>query len=179
MNVIWSEHQMKKNSLYLFLFLCLFLNKNFAANLTLESPDFKLNTMIPTKYTCNGDNISPPLTWQDVPTNTQSLALIVEDPDAPEGVWTHWVLFNIPPALNHLEAGSSIPTGAARGKNSWGDLEYKGPCPPVGAHRYIFKLYALDKTLDLGDGTTNDLVMQAMTSHVLGSSELTGLYQKE
>ena len=111
---------MKKYSLILFLIVWIFNYKIFAADFTLESPAFKLNTMIPAQYTCNGTGESPPLTWYHIPPKTQSLALIVEDPDAPNGVWTHWVLFNISPKLTKLDDGSPTPGGAANGKNSWG-----------------------------------------------------------
>lgn len=169
---------MKKYSFLLFLVLGLFNYKNFAAKFVLESPAFKLNTMIPTEYTCSGADTSPPLTWRDVPPNTQSFALVVEDPDAPTGVWTHWVLFNIHPSVMKLDPGTSVPEGAGTTKNSWGSLGYRGPCPPMGAHSYVFKLYALDKVLSMGTGATKDDVLNAMTGHVIGSSELIGLYQK-
>jgi Raf kinase inhibitor-like YbhB/YbcL family protein len=169
---------MKKYSLFLFLIISIVHYKIFAANFTLESPAFKLNTMIPVQYTCSGDNLSPPLSWRDVPPKTQSLALIVEDPDAASGVWTHWILFNLPPNLTNIETGDPVPSGAAIGKNSWGSLNYRGPCPPLGVHRYVFTLYALDKILALGNGSTNEIVKQAITGHVIGSSVLVGLYQK-
>ena len=170
---------MKKNSLFLFLLLSMFSYKSFAAaHFTLESPAFKLNTMIPNQYTCSGTDISPPLTWHDVPPNTQSLALVVEDPDAPNGVFTHWFLYNIQPSVMKLDAGSPVPEGAANIKNSWGSLKYRGPCPPMGTHRYVFKLYALDNVLSLNVIATTDEALKAMTGHVLGSSELVGLYQK-
>ncbi len=169
----------KKYALALFLLLWIFNYKNFAAStFILESPAFKLNTMIPAQYTCEGTDLSPPLNWRGAPPNTKSFALVVEDPDAPQGVWTHWIVFNIPPTITELGAGSPLPEGAANGKNSWGGLGYRGPCPPLGAHRYAFKLYALDKMLELGSGTTREIVLQAMTGHVLASSELIGLYQK-
>lgn len=169
---------MKKYSLILFLLLYLFNYKIFAENFALESSAFKLNTMIPTENTCHGTDVSPPLNWHDAPAKTQSFALIVEDPDSPNGVWTHWALFNIPPKITQLDAGAPVPVGAANAKNSWGGQGYRGPCPTVGVHRYVFKLYALDNVLTLGDGTTTDLLLRAMTGHVIGSSELIGLYQK-
>lgn len=169
---------MKKYSLILFLLLYVFNYKIFAESFSLESSAFKLNTMIPIQYTCFGTNESPPLNWHDIPEKTQSLALVVEDPDSPNGVWTHWVLFNISPKVTQLDAATPVPEGASNAKNSWGGLGYRGPCPDLGVHRYIFKLYALDKVLNLGQGTTSDLVLNAMTGHVLGSSELVGLYQK-
>jgi Raf kinase inhibitor-like YbhB/YbcL family protein len=162
----------------LFVLLCMFNCKNFATNLTLESPAFKLNTMIPVEYTCEGTNKSPPLVWQNIPPKTKSLTLILEDPDAPNGTWTHWILFNIPPTVHQLDAGSSAPKGAVNGINSWGKLGYGGPCPPIGAHSYLFKLYALDTFLTLDESTTANKVLDAMTGHVLGSAVLLGLYQK-
>ncbi|MCL9683671.1 YbhB/YbcL family Raf kinase inhibitor-like protein [Legionella maioricensis] len=169
---------MKKSTLLLLVLLGMYDYKIFAANFTLESPAFKLNTMIPARYTCNGDDQSPPLTWQNAPANTQSFTLVVEDPDAPSGVWTHWVLFNIPPTVTQLVAGSSVPEGSSHGQNSWGSPNYRGPCPPFGAHRYVFKLYALDTLLSLDNGATKDEILRAMTGHVIGSAELVGLYQK-
>lgn len=169
---------MKKFSLFLFFVLGLFNSAIFAATFTLESPAFQLNTLIPVQYTCDGSDTSPPLSWRNVPANTKSLALVVEDPDAPSGTWTHWILFNIPPTVTKLDAGSPVPSGAATGKNSWGTLGYRGPCPSFGAHSYVFKLYALDNILELGDGTTNSIISDAMTSHVLDSATLVGLYQK-
>lgn len=170
---------MKKNLLCLFLVLFMVEYPIFAANFTLESPAFKLNSMIPAEYSCNGKNISPPLNWQDPPSKTKSLTLIVDDPDAPAGVWTHWVVFNISPNLKHLEAGDSPPQGSAAGKNSWNKTNYQGPCPSIGVHRYLFRLYALDKILDLGEGASTNTIMDAMTGHVVGMSELVGLYQNE
>ncbi len=169
---------MKKYSLLLFLALSLF-QYAFANTFTITSPAFKMNALIPDEYTCNGVDRSPPLTWHQIPSNTQSLALVVDDPDASNGPWTHWIVFNIPPTLKKLGAGSPVPPGAANAKNSWGGLGYRGPCPPFGiAHSYHFKLYALDTVLNLGDGTTQDLVLNAMTGHVIGTAELVGLYQR-
>lgn len=145
---------------------------------TLESSEIKLNSMIPVQFTCEGADTSPPLSWHDAPPKTQSFALVVEDPDANSGVWTHWILFNLPATLNKLKIGTATPAGASVGKNSWETLNYRGPCPPIGAHSYIFTLYALDKVLDFGDGASKDSILQAMTGHVLGSSKLVGLYQK-
>lgn len=170
---------MKKFSLILFLLLYVFNYKIFAAeNFTLESSAFKLNTMIPAAYTCSGADQSPPLEWHNPPAKTQSFALVMQDPDAPNGTWTHWILFNIPANINELGAGSPVPESAANGKNSWGGLGYRGPCPPVGAHRYVFKLYAMDTVLSVGEDATADAILQAMTGHVLGTAELVGLFQK-
>lgn len=169
---------MKKNIVLLFTLFSLLHTGAFAAKFALESSAFQLNSLIPTQYTCSGTDTSPPLNWSNIPANTKSLALIVTDPDAPSGTWTHWILFNISPTITKLDAGSPVPPGAATGVNSWGTQGYRGPCPTLGAHGYVFTLYALDKVLDLGDGTTNSIVSDAMTSHVLGSAELVGLYQK-
>lgn len=169
---------MKTYALPLSLLLCMINSKNFAANFTLESTAFKPNSMIPVEYTCNGADQSPPLSWHDAPPNTKSFALVVEDPDAPNGVWTHWILFNIPPTVTKLDADSPIPEGASSSKNSWNTINYRGPCPPIGIHRYFFKLYAMDKILNLEDNPNRDSVLQAMTGHVIGTSELVGLYQK-
>lgn len=169
---------MKTYTLPLSLLFCIISYKNFATNFTLESTAFKPNSIIPVEYTCNGADQSPPLTWHDAPTNTQSFALVVEDPDAPNGIWTHWILFNIPTTVAKLDVGSPIPEGASSSKNSWNTTNYRGPCPPIGMHRYFFKLYAVDKVLSLENNPTKDAVLQAMTGHVIGSSELVGLYQK-
>lgn len=167
---------MKKSALL----LCLLFTSvhTFAAPFLLESSAFQLNSMIPQEFTCNGVDKSPPLVWQNIPANTQSLALVVNDPDAPNGTWNHWILFNIPPAVNKLDAGTAIPQGAAMAKNSWGNANYQGPCPEQGAHRYVFTLFALDKTLALENGVDKDKALDAMTGHVIGSAEFVGLYQK-
>jgi Raf kinase inhibitor-like YbhB/YbcL family protein len=167
----------KMKKFWLLLLLVLSCTHNFAAQFSIKSPAFKMNAIIPDEYTCKGVDQSPPLTWRNIPEKTQSLTLIVEDSDALGGTWTHWIVFNIPPEVNELRAGGTIPTGATNAKNSWDGLGYRGPCPSLGAHSYHFKLYALNKVLDLGEGTTRDLVMNAMTGHVIGQTELVGLYQ--
>lgn len=149
-----------------------------AASLTLQSPAFKPNTMIPQQYTCQGTDMSPPLEWTNIPANTQSLALIVQDPDAPGKEWVHWVLLNIPPTLDKLDEATTLPEGASILNNSWGTSNYKGPCPPLGAHRYVFTLYALDKILDVKSNADVDSILFAMTGHLLEKSELIGIYQK-
>ncbi|CAM2888603.1 phosphatidylethanolamine-binding protein [Legionella steigerwaltii] len=170
---------MKKYSLLLLLALSFFHCSSFANTFTIESSSFKMNSMIPDQYTCNGLDQSPPLSWYNIPPNTQSLALVVDDPDATGGTWTHWIVIDIPPTTKELGAGGPIPPGAANAKNSWGGLGYRGPCPPPlgGVHTYHFKLYALDTVLNLGDGTTRDIVLDKMTGHVIGTAELVGLYQ--
>jgi Raf kinase inhibitor-like YbhB/YbcL family protein len=149
-----------------------------AGNFTLESSAFQLNSMIPSQFTCAGTNTSPPLSWQGVPPNTKSLVLVVNDPDAPDGLWTHWILFNIPPNVSKLDGGTAIPQGAATALNSWNNATYQGPCPPLGVHRYVFTLYALDTVLSQQNGAATNEVLDAMTGHVIGNAVLVGLYQK-
>jgi Raf kinase inhibitor-like YbhB/YbcL family protein len=151
----------------------------------LKSSAFTESGKIPKKYTCEGDDLSPPLEWTGAPDNTKSFALIVDDPDAPDPakpkmVYVHWVVTNMPADTTSLAEGasrSSMPSGAVTGLNDWKKTEYGGPCPPIGRHRYYFKLYALDTTLDLSAPTKPD-VESAMTGHVLGMAQLMGTYQK-
>jgi len=149
---------------------------------TLTSPAFKEGDAIPLKYTADGQNISPPLKWSPVPTQTKSLALIVDDPDAPAGIWVHWVIFNIPANVNELPenipTASSLSNGALQGKNDSRDLGYEGPSPPGGTHRYFFKLYALDAMLNLSAGSTKADLLKAMEGHVIGETVLMGRYSR-
>jgi Raf kinase inhibitor-like YbhB/YbcL family protein len=153
---------------------------------TLRSPSFPPSGSIPAKYTCEGDDLSPPLEWADAPAATKSFALIVDDPDAPDPkaprmTWVHWVLYNLPAgagALPEAVAPAALPAGTRQGLNDWKRTGYGGPCPPIGRHRYFHKLYALDAVLpDLGSATKAQ-VEQAMKSHVLATAELIGTYQK-
>jgi Raf kinase inhibitor-like YbhB/YbcL family protein len=160
-------------------------SKPMKNGMTLTSTRFGDGEAIPIEHTCEGSDSSPPLSWSDVPEGTQSLALIVDDPDAPDPakpqrVWVHWVVFNIPPEVNSLPAGasSSLPGGAATGKNDWNEQDWGGPCPPIGRHRYFHKLYALDTRLELDAPTKAELV-KAMEGHVLAQAELVGTYQKK
>jgi Raf kinase inhibitor-like YbhB/YbcL family protein len=156
-----------------------------AMALTLTSPAFDAGASIPSIYTCEGEDISPPLAWTGVPAGTKSLAVILDDPDAPDPkaprrVWVHWVLYNIPPDATDLAenaAASGLPEGTVRGVNDFKKAAYNGPCPPIGRHRYFHKLYALDTTLDLAHATKAELEV-AMKGHVLAESELIGTYQK-
>ena len=156
-----------------------------AMAMTLTSPAFKPNGHIPSKYTCEGDDISPPLAWNGVPEGTKSLVVIIDDPDAPDPkapqrVWVHWVVYNIPPNTKSLPENASktgLPQGTAVGLNDFKKTGYGGPCPPIGRHRYFHKLYALDNTLDL-KGATKSQIEQAMKGHVLANAELIGTYQK-
>ena len=154
--------------------------------LTLESSAFRSNGEIPTRYTCEGDDVSPPLAWSGVPPGAKSFALVVDDPDAPDPkapktVWVHWVVYNLPSSSHGLAEGASrtLPAGARDGKNDWKRTGYGGPCPPIGRHRYFHKLYALDEELsDLHEPTRAQLE-SAMQGHILGQVELVGTYQKQ
>lgn len=142
----------------------------------IESAAFKQNQEIPSKYTCEGENLSPPLAFGDIPPGTKSLALIVEDPDAPRGTFVHWLTWNVPVESVALIEGSKLKH---LGKNHFGNLEYKGPCPPPGKrHRYFFKLFALDTFVNLPDGSGKEQLEDAMEGHILGKAELIGTYQK-
>ena len=152
----------------------------------LRSPAFEHQGQIPRTYTCDGDDRSPPLLWTGIPAGTKSLALLVDDPDAPDPaapkrVYVHWVLYNIPPAsagLPEAVRSADLPPGTLEGRNDWGRTGYGGPCPPIGRHRYFHKLYALDKVLrDLGKPTKAQL-LAAMQGHVLAEAQLIGTYQR-
>lgn len=150
----------------------------------LDSSSFASHGEIPVRNTCEGDDVAPPLRWRGVPAQAASLALIVDDPDAPDPAapqrtWVHWVVFNLPPTASGLpEGGRPLPAGALEGVNDWGRHGYGGPCPPIGRHRYFFKLYALDRLLPAPPKPTKAAVEQAMRGHVLAQAELVGTYQK-
>lgn len=155
-------------------------------SIKLTSPAFEAGQLIPTVHTCEGSDTPPPLAWSNLPAGTRTLALIVDDPDAPDPAapqrtWVHWVLYNIPasaPGLPEAARGQELPAGTQEATNDWRRTGYGGPCPPIGKHRYFFKLYALDTVLpDLGKPTKASLE-KAMEGHVLGKAELVGLYQK-
>jgi Raf kinase inhibitor-like YbhB/YbcL family protein len=158
---------------------------NAAMAMTLTSPAFQQNGRIPAKYTCEGEDISPPLAWEGVPNGAKSLVLIIDDPDAPDPktpkmVWVHWIVYNMPPETKSLPENASkagLPEGSSVGLNDFKKTGYGGPCPPVGRHRYFHKLYALDTTLELR-GATKPQIERAMQSHVLASAQLIGRYQK-
>lgn len=153
-------------------------------SLELTSDAFGNGQSIPAKYSCIGKNISPALAWNEPPAATQSFALIVDDPDAPMGTWVHWVLFNIPADTRNLQedlpiTGKNVdPNAIYVGKNSSGKTKYDGPCPPSGTHRYYFKLYALDTTINLLPGATKDQVLAEMEGHILAWGELMGTFSK-
>jgi len=151
--------------------------------LSISSPVFQEGEGIPAKYSCEGQDISPPLAWGEPPAGTNSFALIVDDPDAPGRVFTHWVLFNLP--ADSRELPEAVPTqpqlssGALQGKNDFGKTGYGGPCPPPGRpHRYQFTLYVLAQLLDLKPGASKQQVLEAMQGHILDQGQLTGTYQR-
>ena len=146
-------------------------------SLRLVSPAFRHNELIPKKYTCDGADINPPLLVENIPSGAKSLALIVDDPDAPVGTWVHWVVWNINPDTREIEE-DSVPKGAQQGVNDFRKKDYGGPCPPSGTHRYFFKLYALDKVLNLGSNAKKDDLEGAMKGHILEKTELVGLYRR-
>jgi hypothetical protein len=154
--------------------------------LTLTSPAFTHGGGIPAEYTCEGRNVSPALAWDGVPADTRSLVLIVDDPDAPDPAaptmtWVHWVLYNLPPATTALEAGvaaAALPPGTRQGLTDFKRTGWGGPCPPIGRHRYFFKLYALDALLPALKTGRKAEVEQAMSGHVIARAELMGTYQK-
>jgi Raf kinase inhibitor-like YbhB/YbcL family protein len=143
----------------------------------ITSTVFKHNENIPNTYTCDGGDNIPPLTFSEIPSQAKSLALIVDDPDAPIRAFTHWLIYNIPPATTQI-LENEIPSGSLQGKNDFGNTQYGGPCPHNGTHRYSFKLYALDALLDLPVGASKSELEDAMEGHILESSQLIGLYKR-
>jgi Raf kinase inhibitor-like YbhB/YbcL family protein len=145
--------------------------------LTISSPAFNNDQAIPARYTCDGDNVSPPLVIGNTPPKARMLALIMDDPDAPVGTWVHWVVWNIP--VQTLEIPENgLPPGAVMGRNDWKRSSYGGPCPPSGTHRYFFRLYALDTSLLLTSTTTKIGLERAMQGHILARGELMGTYRR-
>ncbi len=154
-----------------------------AMTLALKSTAFEAGGTIPVEYTCDGANISPPLSWEGVPAQTRSLALIMDDPDAPAGTWVHWLLYNIPPQVTELAEALSdarqLPGIGLQGHNSFKNSGYGGPCPPRGnPHRYFFRLYALDKVLDLEPGAERRELEAAMQGHILAQGEIMATYRR-
>ncbi|MGQ9493296.1 MAG: YbhB/YbcL family Raf kinase inhibitor-like protein [Anaerolineae bacterium] len=152
-----------------------------AAPFVLTSPAFEAGQSIPRQYTCDGQDMSPPLQWSEPPLETKSFALIVDDPDA-RG-WVHWMLYNLPAITRSLPeaipTGAELPDGSRQGKNSWGKMQYGGPCPPSGTHRYSFRLYALDILLDVPAGANVAALQRAMDGHILARAEFIGLYSRK
>ena len=145
--------------------------------MTITSEAVMADGTIARQYTCDGANISPPLTFSDIPEGTESLALVVDDPDAPNGVFTHWMYFDMSPATLQIVENDKPLTGRA-GLNSFGTTDYGGPCPPDGSHRYFFKLYAMDATLDLPEGVSREELLQAVAEHQIDAAELMGTYAR-
>jgi Raf kinase inhibitor-like YbhB/YbcL family protein len=152
-------------------------------SLTITSPSFQHQGEIPSAFTCEGADRAPSLAWSGVPSGAKSLALIVDDPDAPDPkapkmTWVHWVVFALPPSSKGIGEGGELPPGAQQGLNDWKRASWGGPCPPIGRHRYFFKLYALDAELPKLGSPTKPQLEKAMEGHVLEKAELVGTYQK-
>ena len=149
----------------------------------ITSSAFEEGGMIPSKYTCDGADVSPPLRWEEIPGGTRSVALIGDDPDAPMGTWVHWVLFNLPADTKELAENippeETLTNGAKQGISDFGRIGYGGPCPPSGTHRYFFKIYALDIELDLESGANKHQLLMAMEGHILGQGQLIGKYKRQ
>ncbi len=145
---------------------------------TLSSPAFQKQKSIPKKFTCDGADVNPPLRVENVPAGTKSMALILDDRDAPRGTYVHWILWNIPPGTHDIEE-NSIPAGAVQGLNDFQKNSYGGPCPPTRPHRYVFRVYALDAVLNLGTQSKKLHLEKAMTGHVIARGELEGVYKRE
>jgi len=172
---------MERKVFFCFFFVFLFMNlitlntPEGGMSMRITSPDFENNQFIPKKFTCQGEDVNPSLIIEGIPKETKSLALIMDDPDAPMGTWVHWVVFDIP-VINRIEE-NSIP--GKQGRNNFGRENYGGPCPPSGTHRYFFKVYALDTVLNLAEGISKGALEKAMQGHILDKAELIGLYKKQ
>ena len=151
--------------------------------LIIESTAFSEGGMIPVKYTCDGENVSPPLKWNQPPEGTNCFALISDDPDAPAGTWVHWVVYNIPAHVRELHedvpSSQILPDGTVQGMTDFRSIGYGGPCPPSGTHRYYFKLYALDIILNINPGATKRQLLHAMEGHILAQGEFIGRYARQ
>ena len=164
------------------IFLIMFLASTKVFALEIKSDAFENGGYIPDRYSCDSQDFSPFLSWSDVPANTESLVLICDDPDAPFRVWVHWLLFNIPKNVTELKENISkdelAALGIIQGTNDFGAIGYRGPCPPAGkAHRYFFKLYALDTTLSLKEGVRKKELEEAMQGHIIAETKIMGTYQ--
>lgn len=170
-----------KNKVYFSLLAWMFLLSfnGYAASFIVDSSAFQAGGAIPIQYTCNSADISPPIRWIDAVRRAKSYAIIMTDPDAPNGDWVHWVLFNIPGKLSELQQGVSAPKGAVSGINSYGVTGYKGPCPDSGMHHYVFKVWALDTYLPLDATATKDDVIKAIEGHTLAMNQLIATYAKQ
>jgi len=149
-------------------------------SINVTSTAFGEGAMIPKKYTCDAQNVSPQIAWSGVPAGVKSIALICDDPDAPAGDWVHWVIYNMPAGTNGLAEGvQALPAGSKRGTNDFRKTGYGGPCPPSGVHRYYFRIYAIDSVLSLGDGATKAQLLKAMDGHILAQGALMGRYRRQ
>lgn len=157
----------------------LFITDSPRLNMEVTSSAFKTNGQIPLRYTCDGENVNPSLKIMKIPEQAKSIALIVDDPDAPAKTWVHWIVFDIPVSGSELEIKEAQKPVGIEGTNDFGKMNYGGPCPPSGTHRYFFKAYALDKELGLNEGAAKKQVEKAMKGHILDSAELIGLYSKK
>jgi len=175
---------MKRLRIYTVFFLQFFLfsyamgqSVTKVEELKVSSPAFKNGGEIPKKYSCDGANVSPPLKIENVPSNTKSLALVFDDIDAPRGSYVHWILWNMAPGVNEINE-NSVPEGVVQGVNDFKKRHYGGPCPPRRAHKYVFKIYALDTLLNLNSNGTKKDLEKAMEGHILSHGQLTGLYKR-
>ncbi len=150
--------------------------ESMPSTLDITSSAFAPQAALPAKYTCDAENVNPPLRFGSIPAEAKSLVLIVDDPDAPSGTWDHWIMFDIPPQTR--EIGENSPIQGSHGKGSAGSLTYEGPCPPSGTHRYVFSLYALDSVLGLPEGSSKKAIQNAMEGHILARGELVGVYSR-
>lgn len=151
-------------------------------SMIISSPAFQNNKKIPEKYTCDGENINPPLYFEGVPLSTQSLILIIDDPDSLKGTWVHWILYNMQPTTTQIYENAYatfLPRGTVEGNTSFGKTRYNGPCPSFGTHHYHFKLFAIDKIIDLPEGSSMLDIELALQNHIVGYAELIGLYSKK
>ena len=162
---------------------CGFGKEDGMKKIVVTSSAFGEGDRIPSDFTCDGVNMSPPIEWSGVPANTGSLAVIVDDPDAPSGNWVHWLVYDLSPSLTQLPAGipkgERLSGGGLQGRTDFGALGYGGPCPPKGTHRYFFKVYALDAMLNLKPGVTKADLLKAMEGRILGQGELMGRYSRK
>jgi len=182
---------MKKNMIWMLTLLCFVLVEGAYHDVFSEggikmqilSSAFTEGSMIPVKYTCDGQDISPPLEWKDAPAGTKTFALIGDDPDAPSGNWVHWVAYNIPAGVTKLgenvQREKEFANGMRQGSNDWLKIGYGGPCPPGGTHRYYFKLYALDAALEAKPGATKAQIVNAMKGRILAEAKLMGKYSRQ
>lgn len=154
------------------------INNQTEKQMTISSPAFNNNSNIPAKYTCDGENINPPLQFGNVPESARSLVLIVDDPDAASGTWVHWTVWNMDPKIKEIKE-KSVPSGSVQGATSSGGAGYGGPCPPTGTHRYFFKLYALDAKIDLSSDAKASDLMRTVNGLIIDEAELVGLYSRQ